>query len=142
MKLRPLLTAAALAALAAAPGGALAKSPSGSKVAEEMRDPVNQAVMSGAVRALSEALLDIKLAPFVKAIEAAHGNDPRDIDPDMTLRDYAGPEAERMPYEMSRRLPALMDATGEMAGAFEASLPALKAMAIEMRDRVKDAGRR
>lgn len=147
MMLRPLLITAALAAIAAAAAPALAESGpterpadagSAERMAEKMRDPATQQAMSEGLRAMTGAMLGIKLGPFLKAMEAAGGGETaRDIDPDMTLRDYAGPEAERMPDEMARRLPAMMGAMGEMAVAFEQALPALREMAEEMRARVE-----
>ncbi|HUQ13863.1 MAG TPA: hypothetical protein VM055_06270 [Novosphingobium sp.] len=121
----------ALAALALAPLPAAAKSDT-TKMAEKMRDPAMQGAVAAALRVMSEAMLDLRVAPFLKAVEAVR--DPeraRDIDPDLRVRDVA-PEAGRVPEEMSRRVPAMMGAMGGMAEAVGAMTPVLKDMAREM----------
>lgn len=121
----------ALAALALAPLPAAAKSDT-ERMADKMRDPAMQGAVAAALRVMSEAMLDIRIAPFLKAAEAIR--DPeraRDIDPDLRVRDVA-PEAGRVPEEMSRRVPAMMGAMGGMAEAVEEMTPVLKNMAREM----------
>lgn len=126
-----LLPILALAALALAPLPAAAKSET-TKMADKMRDPAMQGAVAAALRVMSEAMLDIRIAPFLKAAEAIR--DPeraRDIDPDLRVRDVA-PDAGRVPEEMSRRVPAMMGAMGSMAEAAGAMAPVLKDMAREM----------
>lgn len=139
MLARPLLSASLLAMLAAASSPAIARPEAPSRLGETMRDPATQRTMTAAARAMSEALLNVRIAPFLRAIEAAHGGEPDSVDPDLSLRDYAGPEAERVPHELSRRLPAMMGAMGEMAGGFEAVLPELRDTVEDMRARIDDA---
>jgi len=145
MTLRPLLlsTFATVAiGVAAVPASSLAADEPAWQAGEAMRDPANQQRMAAAVRGLSDALLDLRIAPFLRAIEAAGGGAPEAVDPDLRLRDYAGPEAEQIPREMSRRLPGMMDAFGDMAAAFQAALPELAAAADSVRDRIEGgAGR-
>ena len=129
---RRLMSAAVLGALVLAPVPALARSDA-AKIAGQLRDPQMQGAMAAAVRAMSEAMLDMKIAPLLQAAEAVR--DPyraRQVDPDMRLRDYAGPSAEEMPDKLSRRLPAMMGAMGGMAEAVEEMTPALKGMAKQM----------
>ena len=135
MSLRPVLSAVAalgvgLSAPAVAQGRPLAD------VSAAMRDPLTQQRMAGAVRAMSDALLDLRVAPLLKAIEAVEGGSTDAVDPELSLRDYAGPDAERVPRELSRRLPETMDALGEVTAAFEAALPAFAAAAEGLRDRL------
>jgi hypothetical protein len=142
MSIRTLAVAPALAALVLAPISAQAREGGGAaKMAEKMRDPANQAAMAAAIRALSEALLDIPLEPFARVAEAMGDRRTADEMHGATVRDMAGPRAERMPEEMSRKLPAMMGAMGGMAQAAEEMAPALKGIAKEMGARMKDAMR-
>lgn len=137
MTLRPLLSGILLAALAAAP--AAARPGSVGSAIDTMRDPAAQHAAAGAMQALSEAILDMPLAPLERAIAAARGDDQGAIDPDLRLRDYAGPDAERVPEEMAHRVPEMMGAMGEMAGALEQALPALAVIGVQMRERFDQA---
>ncbi len=133
---RSLMSAAILGTLALAPVPVLAKSDVG-QVAKQMRDPQTQVAVAAAVRAMSDAMLDLRIAPLLDAVETAR--DPlRDrsrydrVDPDTRLRDYAGRDAEEMPERLSRRLPAMMGAMGGMADAVEQMRPVLKDMSRQM----------
>ena len=141
MSIRTLAIAPALAALVLSPVAASARDREVSRMAEKMRDPANQAAMAAAVRALSEALLDIPLEPFARAAEAMGDHRTAREMRGATVRDMAGPSAERMPEEMSRKLPAMMGAMGGIAEAAQEMAPALKGIAKEMGARMKDAMR-
>ena len=138
---RLLPTAAVLAALAFAPVPAAARDNSTSKMAEKMRDPATQATMAAAVRAMSEAMLDMPLEPFADAAEAVGDRRTARRMRGARLRDVAGPEAEDMPRELAHQLPAMMGAMGGMAATVETMTPALKAMAKEMGARMSEAMR-
>jgi hypothetical protein len=130
MAYRFLMTAAGLAVALGQPAAARSDT---ARMADKMRDPAMQGAIVAAVRAISEAMLDMRVAPFLDAVEAVR--DPmhaRRVDPDTRVRDVAGPRAERMPEELSDRLPVMMGAMGGMADAVEAMTPALKDMAREM----------
>jgi hypothetical protein len=124
---------------------ALAQDRSMDEMAAKMSDPQVQQAMAAAVASMSEALLEIPVAPFAKAARAMGktmggaeaADDLADIPPDATLRDLAGPEATRMPHEMARRLPPMMGAMSGMAGVFGAMRPMLEAMAERMKDAVE-----
>jgi len=132
MNTRILLSAAVLGTLALSAAPALAKSDV-AQIAKQMRDPQMQGAMAAAVRAMSDAMLDMKIAPLLRAAEAIRDPDrARDIDPDARLRDYAGESAEDMPEQLSRRLPAMMGAMGGVAEAVEEMTPALKGMAKQV----------
>ncbi len=130
---------AAVLAAAALPVPALAREARSGKIVEALANPGTQQAMAGAMAALTEALLDLKIGPFAKALDGmgdTTGNRraARHIDPDATLGDLAGPEARRMPGEVARKLPQMMGAMAGMAGAMEAMLPQLEAMGEKMKD--------
>jgi hypothetical protein len=81
---------------------------------------------------MSEALLDMPLEPFARAMRTIDPDSAAERPPGETLRDMAGPEDQRVPKEVGRRLPRIMGAMGGMAGTMEAMLPELKRMAERM----------
>lgn len=105
----------------------------------KLGDPAVQGAMAEGMAAASEALLDLPLAPMMKAIAKAAGEDPEAVDPDMTLR-RASPEAEGVPDQVRERLPAMMGAMAGMAGGMGAMVPALKDMAARMAAAMAKAG--
>ncbi len=109
------------------------------RTAETLRDPVLQERMAGGLAAASEALLDVPLAPLARAVAEAAGEDPREVDPDMTLRQVS-PEASDVPAEIRDKLPRVMGSMAGMAGGIAAMMPALREMAARMRDAVEQAG--
>ena len=140
MNPRVLLAAPALAlVLAASP--AAARDDSVRRMADQMRDPATQQAVARAVAAMSEAMLDMPLDPLARMADAMGDRRTARRMRGATVGDYAGPEARDVPYEMSRKLPALMGQAGGMVAAAEEMTPALKAMAREMGARMKDAMR-
>lgn len=142
--IRPLVRAAAVAAplaLIAAPVQAQ-DSPFDetelAPLAEKLGDPALQESMAQTAAVLSEALLDLPLAPLARAAAQAAGEDPEAVDPQMTLRRVA-PGAERVPEELSDRVPQMMGAMAGMAEGIQAMLPALRQMAEQMKDRFADS---
>ena len=138
--MRAVVLSAVLAALAA-PVPVLAQDRTeedASRVAETLRDPVLQETVATGMAAASEALLDVPLAPLARAVAEAAGEDPREIDPDMTLR-HVAPEAADVPAEIHDKLPRVMGAMAGMAGGFSAMIPALRDMAERMKDAVEQA---
>jgi hypothetical protein len=132
MAARALLAAAVLVVPGLVVSPAWARSDAG-RMAEKLGDPRTQDSVAAAVRAMSAAMLELRVAPILKAVEAIR--DPelaRSIDPDLTLGEIAGPRAEALPEDLSRQLPAMMGAVGGMAGTVEAMAPALEGMAREM----------
>ena len=138
--LRTALIAACLAGSALVPAAAQARDARDGglgEMAEKLSDPKMQLAVSAALVAMSEALMDIDVAPFMRAAEAAGARDVgRDLPPDAKLRDLAGPRAGDMQAELARRTPAMMGAAAGMAGALEDMLPQLRAMAERMKDAV------
>ena len=134
MKLRSIALAAGFAAFALAPIPAMARDKDIDRTIGQLSDPRTQTAAAAAMAAFSEALLDIKMAPFARAMDAAGGaagdrEAARSIDPDATLGEMLGPEAARLPRELSAKVPEMMGAMAGMAGAIEAMVPELEAMA-------------
>lgn len=127
---------AAPAALLAAPAQAASDSELGPLI-ETLSDPARQQSLAQTLAVLSEAFLDLPLAPMARAAAQAAGEDPEAIDPDMTLRQIA-PDAERVPEELSARVPEMMGAMAGMAQGMEAMLPALRQMAQRMEQSLPD----
>lgn len=111
------------------------------EVEATLKDPVAQAAIAEGMAAASEALLDIPLAPLAKAVAEAAGDNPDDVDPDMTLRSVS-PEAQDAPDRVRESLPRVMGAMGSMAGGMGAMIPALREMADRMRAAVEAASPR
>lgn len=152
MLMRVAILGAALAASVAVPVPAMARETRsearsetrGSRAMDQLSDPRTQQAMAGAMAAMTEALLDIKIAPFINAMERMGGasgarKSDRHIDRDATLGDMAGPDARRMPREVARKMPQMMGAAAGMAGAVEAMLPQLAAMGAVMAERMRGA---
>jgi hypothetical protein len=136
MTIRRSIVAGCLASAALLPGTALAQEEQVGRVVEELNDPANQLAMSAMLVAMSEALLDMDVAPLKKMAEATGADTPlRDLPPDARLRDLVGPDADRMQQDLARRTPEMMGRMAGMAGALGEMLPQLRAMA----DRMKDA---
>lgn len=100
-------------------------------VIESLADPDRQQAMAQTLSTLSQMLLDLPLAPMARAMAQAAGEDTESIDPQMTLRQLS-PDAERVPEELSDRVPEMMGAMAGMAQGMEAMLPALRQMAEQM----------
>jgi hypothetical protein len=131
---------------AALPGPALARDAHGGQASEALANPGTQQAIAGAMAAMTEALLDMKVGSFAKAMEgmsdaAGDRKAARRIDPNATLGDLAGPEARRMPGEVARKLPQMMGAMAGMAGAMETMLPQLEAMGEKMKDAMGEPDR-
>lgn len=143
MSLHRLLAPALVSALVLAPLPALAKDAPLGRVVEELTDPDRQDALAGGLEALTAALLDLKVGPFMKAMErAGSGRGMRDIDEDATLGDLAGPGARELPREVSAKVPMMMDTMGVMAGQMGEMLPQLEAMAKRMEGAVDESMRR
>lgn len=138
--MRPLAVTALLAAIATPlPAAAQDRTEEdAAEIADTLRDPVLQRQVAAGMAAASEALLDVPLAPLARAVAEATGEDPRDVDPDMTLRSVS-PESEEVPAEIHEKLPRVMGAMAGMAGGVSAMIPALREMAERVKDAVDEA---
>lgn len=102
-------------------------------VAEALRNPAMQDAAAEGLAAASEAILDVPLAPLARAVAEASGQDPRDVDPNMTMRS-ASPDIADMPARVREEMPRMMGAMAGMAGGMGVMIPALRDMAERMRD--------
>lgn len=133
------IAASALLFVLAAPMPALAQDRTeedAARIAETLRDPVLQQGVAAGMAAASEALLDVPLAPLARAVAEAAGDDPRDIDPNLTLRDVS-PGTENVPAEIQDKLPRVMGAMAGMAGGMSDMIPALREAVERMKDAVE-----
>lgn len=104
---------------------------------EILRDPVVQVQAGEMLAAMSQVLLNLKVAPLAEAMAEIAGEPIDDIDPDQTVRDLA-PEAEYLPQDIRREVPQAMDRLAGMSGALAAMLPALRDMAAQMETAIED----
>ena len=102
-------------------------------LAERLAAPDQQRALAQTLSTLSQVLLDLPLAPLARAAAQAAGEDPDAVDPQLTLRQIS-PEAERVPGELSDRVPQMMGAMAGMAEGMQAMLPALRQMADRMEE--------
>ena len=132
--IRAPLIALALVSSTLAPLSAQARDSGLGDVSERLSDPGTQLAVSAALVAMTEALMNIDVAPFMRAAEAAGARGAtRDLPPDAKVRDLAGPRATDMQAEIARRTPAMMASAAGMAGALETMLPQLREMAEQMK---------
>lgn len=138
------LTVVAAALVAAAPLPALAQDvvpeerveDSAARLADRLSDRETQERLTQSIAVMSEALLDLPLAPFARAAAEMVGEDPEVVDPDLTLRQMS-PDAERVPGEIADKLPRMMGAMAGMADGMSAAMPALREMAERMREAIE-----
>lgn len=104
-----------------------------SEMAERLSDPETQQQMAMMVRAMSEILLDMPLAPMMEAMSEVAGEEAPAVDPDTTLRSMA-PASGRVPEEIERNMPRVMETMGKMAEGLDKMTPAMRQMAERMKD--------
>jgi hypothetical protein len=96
------------------------------RAAEEMSDPVRQEQVAIMTEAVMAALLEVPVGKLLQSAATIAGEDPDEIDPNTTLREVAGPEAEEAPRQFAAAMPRMMEAAGALAGALETVLPELR----------------
>jgi len=126
--MRIVLSAIAAAAAAFASTPALAAEGDAARLADELNDPAKQAEMAAMVQTMANLMLEMPVAPLLRAKAEIEGTDPEAVDPNLTVRDLAGPEAENAPREIAVRLPHMMGALATLAVSLEQMLPQLRAM--------------
>lgn len=131
--MRRLILAAALLPLAAPAAAQDSTEIAADRMARTLGDPARQEAMARAIGTMTEVLLDIPLAPIIGPIAEAAGEDPRNVDPDATLRKMS-PGAGEVSRTIERELPRAMGAMAGMSGALASTLPALREAAERMRD--------
>jgi hypothetical protein len=136
-----LASLAVLAFAALAPVPALARNSAHdaglAEVESRLSDPDTQQAMGDALAGMMAALLDMKAAPFAKAMDKmgkSMGGRPmaRNIPDDATLGDLAGPDARRAPGKIAAQVPQMMGAMGAMTGVMQEMLPQLEEMGKRM----------
>ena len=123
------LALASAATLAPLPALAAEDQPDNSglaRAAEEMRDPVRQEQVAVMAEAVIASLLEMPVGNLLRSAAEIAGEDPDEIDPNTTLREAAGPEADEAPRLAAKALPKVMNATGALAGAIETMLPEIR----------------
>ena len=96
------------------------------RAADEMSDPVRQEQVAVMTKAVMASLLEVPIGKLLQSAATIAGEDPEEIDPNTTLREVAGPEADEAPRQLAAAVPRMMDAAGALAGAFETLLPELR----------------
>ena len=100
-------------------------------LSDTLSDPAMQAQAALMARAMSGVVLEMPA-------EIA-GDDPDAIDPDMTLRELGGRDADDLPQYLQERVPEMMDRLAGMSGAAEAMVPQLRAMIGQWGDMARSA---
>jgi hypothetical protein len=125
--MRAALSTLAVACLLA-PIPALAAEPDSeaSNMAKDLADPARQAEISAMVGTMTDVLLAMPAAPFLRAAATMAGQDPEAVDENTTVGDLAGPEASEAPREFAHRLPQMMSAMATLATALDQMAPLLR----------------
>lgn len=129
--MRVVLSAVAAACLLA-PVPSLAADSEVSEVAEDLSDPARQAEITTMVETMTNLMLAMPAAPFLRAAATMAGEDPEAVDENTTVGDLAGPAAAEAPREFAHRLPQMMSAMAAMAATLEDLTPL-------MRERIEEA---
>lgn len=98
------------------------------RAAEEMKDPVRQEQVAVMAEALLDSLMEMPIGSLLQSAAEIAGEDPDEIDPNTTLREVAGPEAQEAPRQFARAMPRIMGAMGTLAGALGKLAPELRRM--------------
>ena len=126
----------ALPAVAAAcvllPISALAQERETGRMAEELADPARQEQIALMAETMAEVLLAMPAAPLLRAAATVAGEDPEEIDPDVSVGDLVGPDLADAPREFDHRLPQMMGAMAVLAATLEDLAPL-------MRERMREA---
>lgn len=111
------------------------------QMSETLADPEFQAQASVMAQVMMSTMLDLKVGPLAEAVQNMRRSEPgldedepgeAAIDPDARLRDLA-PGAEDLPEQIAERVPEAMNAMSGMSEGLQTMLPALMAMAEQMR---------
>jgi len=134
MSIRSVLFAACVTTMLA-PLPALAREPDSrlGEVGAKLSDPRNQVAVTTMLAALSEAVLDMKVDSFVRAMRSVDPDAAGDLPGDARVRDLAGPGADHVAGDIGRTVPRAMGAAAGMVDAMGDMLPELRAMGDRMR---------
>ncbi len=106
------------------------------ELADRLGDPAEQQKLAMMLGVMSEMFMELPVAPLMDAVAQAQGEDAPATDPDATVRDLAGPGADRVSDEIAEKVPEMMQMMSGMAEGMGAMIPALEAMAEKMRGRM------
>lgn len=138
------LAAALLAPLPAAAGESRERERAMGDLQDKLGDRRTQEAIGDAMAGMMAAMLDMKAAPFLKAMDRVGqqaGERPRhrNLPDDATLGDLAGPSARELPDEVARKAPAMMGAAGAMVGVMGEMLPQLEEVGKRMGDQMRES---
>ena len=122
----PIIAAALLAATAPLPALAQDAERDSSLLTEKLADPANVERLSAMLGVMMEAMMDLPVGQMSEAMGEASDSDAPEMDPDATLRDVMGPDADEIPATMAERLPRMLAMMGVMAEALEGMRPQLR----------------
>ena len=109
------------------------------RAAKEMSDPDRQKQVALMAEVVMTALLEVPVGKLMQSAATIAGEDPDEIDPNTTLREVAGPEAEAAPRQFAAAMPRMMDAAGALAGALETALPELRRIGEDIARKLPEA---
>lgn len=107
-----------------------------SDMSARLSDPRNQIAVTAMLTAISEAVLDMRLDPFVRAMRSVDPAAAGDLPPDARVRDIGGESARTLPGDIGRTVPRAMGAASGMAGAVGDMLPQLREMGERVRESI------
>jgi hypothetical protein len=115
------------------------------ELAHQLSDRGNQMRAAATLSALSGAVLAMDVSPLTRGLRRmgeSLGDDglARDLPPDATIGDLAGPHAQQLPYELARKTPEMMGKAAGMVSALDEMRPQLKAMARKFKHQLRDSG--
>ncbi len=102
-------------------------------LAAGLRDSQSQRETALMLRAMTEVVLDLPIAPLAEIVAEAAGEPAPAIDPDLTLRKMA-PGSSRIGEQIERHLPRAMATLGSLAEALAALAPSVAGMAGQMNE--------
>ncbi|WP_427969778.1 hypothetical protein [Altererythrobacter sp.] len=110
-------------------------------LSDRLSDPEEQERIAGMVDAMGEIFLAMPVGPMMEALSEATGEDGPDVDRNATVRDLAGPGADRLPAEIADKVPHMMGMMAAMARSMDAMRPMLEAMGQSLREEIRSEGR-
>ncbi|MGC1270763.1 MAG: hypothetical protein WA842_09230 [Croceibacterium sp.] len=133
-RLLPALVASGLS-LCLLPLPAAAQDTSLDQAADLLADRRVQDGVANAAAAMADSMLDLKVGGLVRAMRALDpgGPDARQVDPDTTLGEVAGPDAHDTADKLADHVPETMDRLADVAGGLGAMVPQLREMIERLR---------
>lgn len=96
------------------------------RAADAMSDPARQQQVAAMAQAVMGAMMEMPVAPLMRAAASMSGEEAEDIDPDLRLADVAGPDARASAGQIADRVPAMMQTLAAFTYAFDGVLPQLR----------------